>query len=155
MVNNALDGIEEIINNLSPSELLRHGLIESVKRVVTRINRVGQTTFLVESQGQALELGHHKELLIYRIISELINNTLKHAEALEAKIKFVVQNRTLTLEYQDNGKGFEDTRYIFSSTKDGLKNIVRRIESMEGSYSFGNNKDQGMHVKISIPTGIT
>jgi signal transduction histidine kinase len=86
LVNSALDGIEEIINNLSPSDLLQHGLIESVLRLVNRINRIAQTTFRVESQDQLPELGHHKELLIFRICSELINNTLKHAEAEDAKI---------------------------------------------------------------------
>jgi signal transduction histidine kinase len=155
MVNSALDGIEEVINNLSPSELLQHGLIDSVERLVIRINRIGQTTFRVELQDQPPELGHHKELLIFRICSELINNTLKHAEAKDAKIKFVVHNRMLIIEYQDNGKGFEYFPGSSNFGKDGLNNIVRRIESMEGSYTFGNSADDGMYVKISIPTRIT
>ena len=155
MVNSALDSIEEIINNLSPSELLQHGLIDSVQRLAMRINRIAQTTFKVESQDQPPELGHHKELLIFRICSELINNTLKHAEAKDAKIKFVVHNRMLIIEYQDNGKGFEYFPGSSNFGKDGLNNIVRRIESMEGSYTFGNSADDGMYVKISIPTGIT
>ena len=155
MVNSALDGIEEVINNLSPSELLQHGLIDSVQRLVSRINRITQTTFRVESQDQTPELGHHKELLIFRICSELINNTLKHAEAKDATIRFVVHNRMFIIEYQDNGKGFEylpDSSYF---GKGGLNNIVRRIESMEGNYTFGNNAEAGMYVKISIPTRIT
>ena len=155
MVNSALDSIEEIINNLSPSELLQHGLIDSVQRLAMRINRIAQTTFKVESQDQPPELGHHKELLIFRICSELINNTLKHAEAKDAKIKFVVHNRMLIIEYQDNGKGFEYFPGSSNFGKDGLNNIVRRIESMEGNYTFGNSADDGMYVKISIPTRIT
>ena len=155
MVNSALDSIEEIINNLSPSELLQHGLIDSVQRLAMRINRIAQTTFKVESQDQPPELGHHKELLIFRICSELINNTLKHAEAKDAKIKFVVHNRMLIIEYQDNGKGFEYFPGSSNFGKDGLNNIVRRIEAMEGNYTFGNSTDDGMYVKISIPTGIT
>ena len=155
MVNSALDGIEEVINNLSPSELLQHGLIDSVQRLVNRINRIAQTTFRVESQDQLPELGHHKELLIFRICSELINNTLKHAEAKEATIKFVVHNKMLIIEYRDNGKGFEYFPGSSNFGKDGLNNIVSRIESMEGNYTFGNSADDGMYVKISIPTRIT
>ena len=155
MVNSALDGIEEVINNLSPSELLQHGLIDSVKRLVIRINRIAQTTFRVESPDEPPELGHHKELLIFRICNELINNTLKHAEAKEATIKFVVHNKMLIIEYQDNGKGFEYFPGSSNFGKTGLNNIVRRIESMEGNYNFGNSTDDGMYVKISIPTGIT
>ncbi len=56
MVNSALDGIEEIINNLSPSELLRHGLIESVQRLVTRINRVAKQHFRSNRMGRHLRL---------------------------------------------------------------------------------------------------
>lgn len=155
MVNSALDSIEEIINNLSSSELLQHGLIDSVQRLVIRINRIAQTTFSVESQDPSPILGHHKELLIFRICSELINNTLKHAEAKDAKIRFVVHNRMLIIEYQDNGKGFVYFPGSSNFGKGGLYNIVRRIESMEGNYTFGNNADGGMYVKISIPTGIT
>ena len=151
MVNIALDGIEEIINNLSPSELLQHGLVDSVQRLLTRINRSAKTTFRIESHGRSPELGHNKELLLFRICSELINNTLKHAEAKDAKIEFIVQNKTFTLIYQDNGKGFEYNPSMISSSKDGLNNIVRRIESMEGTYSFSNKTDQGMQVKISVP----
>jgi len=153
MVNGALDGIEEVINNLSPSELLQHGLIDSVQRLVIRINRIAQTTFSVESQDPSPILGHHKELLIFRICSELINNTLKHAEAKDAKIKFAVYNRRFIIEYQDNGKGFEHLPDSSDFGKGGLNNIVRRIESMEGNYTFGNNAEVGMYVKISIPTG--
>lgn len=155
MVNIALDGIEEIINNLSPSELLQHGLIDSVQRLVNRINRIAQTTIRVESQDQLPEIGHHKELLIFRICSELINNTLKHAEAEDVKIKFAMNNRMLIIEYQDNGKGFEHLPDSSNIGKGGLNNIVRRIESMEGNYTFGNSADDGMYVKISIPARIT
>jgi len=155
MVNSALDGIEEVINNLSPSELLQHGLIDSVQRLVIRINRITQTRFRVESQDQPPELGHHKELLIFRICSELINNTLKHAEAKDAKIKFVIHSRMLIIEYQDNGKGFEYFPDSSNFGKGGLNNIVRRIESMEGKYTFGNSTHDGMYVKISIPARIT
>ena len=155
MVNSALDGIEEVINNLSPSELLQHGLIDSVQRLIIRINRIKQTTFSLESQAQLPELGHHRELLIFRICSELINNTLKHAEAKDATIKFFVHNRRLIIEYLDNGKGFEYLPGSGNFGKDGLNNIVRRVESMEGNYAFGNNTDNGMYVKISIPIVIT
>lgn len=155
MVNSALDGIEEVINNLSPSELLQHGLIDSVQRLIIRINRIKQTTFSLESQDQLPELGHHRELLIFRICSELINNTLKHAEAKDATIKFFVHNRRLIIEYLDNGKGFEYLPGSGNFGKDGLNNIVRRVESMEGNYAFGNNTDNGMYVKISIPIVIT
>jgi signal transduction histidine kinase len=154
MVNSALDGIEEVINNLSPSELLQHGLIDSVQRLVSRINRNTQTRFSVESQDQTPELGHHKELLIFRICSELINNTLKHAEAEDAKIKFAMHSRMFIIDYQDNGKGFEHFPNSSDFGKGGLNNIVRRIESMEGNYTFGNNAELGMYVKISIPTRI-
>ena len=155
MVNSALDGIEEVINNLSPSELLQHGLIDSVQRLVIRINRNTQTRFRVESQDQTLELGHHKELLIFRICSELINNTLKHAEAKDAKIKFAMHSRMFIIEYQDDGKGFEHFPDSSNFGKGGLNNIVRRIESMEGNCTIGNNAEVGMYVKISIPTRIT
>jgi signal transduction histidine kinase len=155
MVNSALDGIEEVINNLSPSELLQHGLIDSVQRLVTRINRITQTRFRVESQDQLPELGHHRELLIFRICTELINNTLKHAEAEDAKIKFVIHNRMLIIDYQDNGKGFEHFPDSSNVGKGGLNNIVRRIESMEGTYTFDKSADDGMYVRISIPTRIT
>ena len=155
MVNSALDSIEEIINNLSPSDLLQHGLIDSVQRLINRINRIAQTTFRLESHDQLPELGHHKELLIFRICSELINNTLKHAEAEDAHIKFVMHNRMLIIEYQDSGKGFEHFPDSSNVGKGGLNNIVSRIESMEGNYTFGNSTDDGMYIKISIPTRIT
>jgi signal transduction histidine kinase len=63
-----------------------------------------------------------------------------------------MHNRMLIIEYQDNGKGFEHFPDSSNDGKGGLNNIVSRIESMEGNYTFGNSADDGMYVKISIPT---
>ncbi len=151
IVSDSLESLEGIINNLNPSVLLRHGLIESLQRLINQINQLGKTQFAVESIDVPVHLDQSKELILFRICSELINNTLKHSGAQEAKIFFRVQRKVLFCKYSDNGKGFDFKPESIERGKSGLYNIMSRVESMEGKYFFNKKQGKGMEVEISIP----
>ena len=107
MASGALTSLEETINNLNPSMLSRHGLVDSLQRLVVRINDLGKTQFSVESENMPETLDQGTGLLLYRICSELINNTLKHSGAGKASLRFAVVKKNLRVRYTDDGHGFE------------------------------------------------
>ncbi len=88
------------------------------------------------------------ELALYRILQELLNNTLKHAKATEVHISFHTDNQELTIIYRDNGKGFN----IGTLTKRGLglSNIESRVNMIHGKLTYIPTVAKGVEVIIGV-----
>ena len=143
--NIALDNLETIINNLNPSALNRYGLIKSIEILCGRIRDIGKIDCHLHIQNFDFELPKNIELNIYRICSELINNTLKHSEATELTIDIRKLKKTVILSCRDNGKGFNtDLIYSNEEEKMGLRNIINRIESLGGKYEINSAAGKGV-----------
>ena len=93
------------------------------------------------------------ELMLYRISTELIKNTLTHANARTAKISFVHidENKTIEFEYSDDGKGFESDKSGNENTGLGFVSIRKRVEVLKGDIQISSKPGQGMVAKIIFP----
>jgi signal transduction histidine kinase len=151
LASGALTSLEETINNLNPSMLSRHGLVDSLQRLVVRINDLGKTQFSVESENMPETLDQGTGLLLYRICSELINNTLKHSGAGKASLRFAVVKKNLRVRYTDDGHGFEYDLEKIEERKSGINNIMQRVESMNGQCTISTAPGQGINVEITLP----
>jgi len=151
--NSAISGIEEVISNLNPAQLTRYGLIESLRKIVDKINRLGRTQFSVDAEKLDLEFQESTELMLYRICNELINNTLKHSNASSAEFVFYNIKKEFHLIYTDDGVGFSTDIKTLEEEKGGLYNLIRRVESMEGAYRIESEPQRGVLVEIIFTTG--
>ena len=133
--------------------LSRHGIAGSLQRLVIRINDLGKTQFTVETENMPERLDQGTELLLFRICSELINNTLKHSGAGMAILRFVVVRRKLTLKYVDDGHGFEYDQEKIEERKSGFNNIMQRVESVNGECTINTAPGKGITVIITLPLG--
>ena len=150
----ALESVENAINNLNPTILNKYGLIKSLEIVCDKMNNVGNIYFHVESENFNIEISKNTELNLYRISSELINNTLKHSGADEAKIEFNNKNKKVFLHYSDNGIGFDPSfNYSDESEKYGLSNIIKRVETLGGTYSIISGHGKGVKITIQFNIG--
>lgn len=150
MSKQALQSIEEVINNLNPSLLARHGLIKSLIKITDKINTLGKTHFSVHAEKLNINLPASTELLLYRIASELINNALKHSNAEYAEFYFHDHRREVHLVYKDDGIGFDPAFASFEEEKSGLNNLIRRVESMEGKYLINSEPGKGVEIRIVV-----
>jgi signal transduction histidine kinase len=148
--NSAITSIEEVINNLNPSSLTRYGLVESVSRLVQRINKLGQTQFRIRVADAELQLSKSTELFLFRICNELINNALKHSKASVANFVFYREKNKFHLVYSDDGVGFEMEELSLEDEKGGLHNMVRRVESMDGKCWIKSKPGQGVEIEIVL-----
>ena len=148
--NSAISSIEEVINNLHPTSLSRYGLVESVSRLIARINKLERTQFSIESRGMDQRFPPSTELFLFRICNELINNALKHSNATRAIFVFYTERRKFHLVYRDNGVGFDMDQLSFQDEKSGLYNLVRRVESMEGTCRIDAEPDKGVEIEIVL-----
>ena len=90
------------------------------------------------------------EVILYRVICELINNSLKHSGCTSINLSLSQNGSELTLDYSDNGRGFNPQAMMDCGM--GLSNISSRINSLGGSCSITSSKGKGMQAAIRVNT---
>jgi signal transduction histidine kinase len=88
------------------------------------------------------------EINIFRMVQELVNNTLKHAKATHITLQFLQRNEQWVIVYEDNGRGFEPKPF---SSGFGLQNIENRVQLLKGNLYLDTAPERGVHVTIEIP----
>ncbi|WP_421919312.1 sensor histidine kinase [Marinifilum sp.] len=146
----ALDTVSEVINNLNPSVLNQYNLQESLQRLADKIHNLDHLDVDLDLKEFKAEPEQNTKIVIYRICSELINNTLKHANASRITIK-LSGKKHLVLQYSDNGIGFN---FDAIKTKEnggmGLLNIIERVESINGICHIKTAEDKGFKIRIEF-----
>lgn len=152
LINESLIGVKEISNNLSPHILRNFGLIPALNSFIEKLSAYAQIRISCnfDAPNRYTDI---IEITLYRISTELINNTLKHSEAENITISIKEENEKLRFVYVDDGKGFDYEEIMEEKKGLGLFNINSRINSIGGIIIFKSSKGKGVHV--TIETNIT
>jgi len=136
-VNEALVSIKEISNNLSPHILNDFGLEKAIQSFTNKINVSQAINISFYAENMKERLNHQIEVVIFRVVTELINNTIKHAKATNIEINLSREGKLLSLIYIDDGIGF-DSKKINAGTSSGmgLYNVLSRIRSLNGTHKI-------------------
>lgn len=142
--------VREISNDLMPNTLKRKGLMRGIEEFLEN-HRQATGLEIKFTYPSGLELDKQKEINIYRIIQEIVHNTVKHAGATLLIIKIYVENNRLLLMTADNGKGFDYLARIKDNPGLGLRNLQSRAEVMGGELSCASEPDKGTMFTFEIP----
>lgn len=137
--------IKRIVYDLRPPALERYGLQVGLKNLAERINNHGGISVMCDYYGHR-EVSPQVSITIYRIVQELINNTIKHAKATEIRIHINQFDDEMNLMYEDNGIGMIGSR--FSGL--GLYSIESRVRSLSGRMTWESNH-KGTFYNFDIP----
>ncbi|MBP6431306.1 MAG: sensor histidine kinase [Ferruginibacter sp.] len=153
-VNNSVDIITDAINDLSDisrsmnSELiLNNGLIKALEFEVAQLKKSGQYQVQLFITGNAIFLKEDVELVVFRIVQEVINNIIKHANATNIAMQIDYGTTWLQLKIKDNGKGFSTA----NSYGTGLKNMQKRTQLLKGTFNIVSEAAKGTTITIQIP----
>ena len=94
-------------------------------------------------------LEQSSEIIIYRIIQELLNNIMKHAEARDAMVQLVKEEGRLSIIVEDNGKGF-NTALLKNNKGAGLTSIQSRVDYLKGRLEINSEEGKGTLVNIEF-----
>ncbi|MBN1143882.1 MAG: PAS domain S-box protein [Bacteroidales bacterium] len=145
-----IQNTKEISNDLSPHVLANYGLIAALEWFINQLKPYIEIT--LESNLKDERYPSSMELTIYRIIKELINNTIKHAQATKINIKLFLILKSLHLQYADNGTGFgKNWHNNYESMGMGMSNIISRCRSVNATSKFFNNAPHGMSFEMQVP----
>ncbi|MGE4586110.1 MAG: sensor histidine kinase [Mangrovibacterium sp.] len=155
IINESIKSLKEISNNLSPHVLNNFGLQRALRNFINKINTARIIRIHLDSNLENERFNSDMEVVLYRVLCELINNTIKHAKAKNIRICLVKKGKNITIVYTDDGRGMskERTAERSSSVRGmGLSNIFSRINSMKGEISIDSEPGKGMHVTIKVKT---
>lgn len=140
--------------DLMPVTLQEKGLLTAIREFVSSINnRDGDQLKIRLSLTEAtLPLGSQKIIHAYRIIQEIVHNTIKHAGATELTIAIKRYKDQLIIETKDNGKGFDYHQKLAESKGLGLKSLINRVHLLRGRLNMDSKPGEGTFIIIQIPT---
>ena len=151
-VNEALVSIKEISNNLSPHILSDFGLEKAIDSFTQKLQISERINISFRAENLNERLNEQVEVVIYRVVTELIHNTIKHAKAQNVEINLSREKDELKLIYIDDGIGFDTRKLESDKTKGmGLYNILSRVRSLNGTHKIKSNPvNGGMMAVLSV-----
>ncbi len=142
--------MREISNNLMPNTLVRKGLVKAIEEFVqSNTDTYKLSVKLIVDEEFQLDLD--KEINIYRIVQEIVHNTVKHARASMLAIRISRENNLFVLSTTDNGMGFDFFAHSKEHSGLGLRNLQSRAEIMGGEITCMSEKGKGTSYILEIP----
>ncbi len=149
LIDNAIDQVRLISHNLFPPNLDHLGLLQATSDFCQRIQKINEIDIHFDS-NVVLDITKQEELAIYRIIQELVNNTLKHAQANTIKLGFNHSTSGFKLTYQDDGKGFNVKSNQLAAKGLGIKSIESRANSIKATFHIHSQPAEGMYCELIL-----
>jgi len=152
VISEAIRSLKEISNNLSPHVLDNFGLASAIKSFASKIASMHQINVHFESNMYDFRFDYNSEVILYRVVCELINNTLKHAQASNIQIQLSRHKKIISLSYFDDGKGFDVNEILHKAPVEGmgLHNIINRLKSIKAIVNIDSEKGKGTHIIIIV-----
>lgn len=147
VLSKAINDLRNISHNLHGGYVSMHGLQEAVEKEIAYINGAKTIHAHLEIVGDSYSLGKEKELLIFRIIQEALNNAIKHASASSVSVILKYLPQQFTAIVQDNGSGFDADKKLENGM--GLSNMRTRATLLNAVFNL-NSSDNGTTISLNI-----
>ena len=154
LISEVINDLSDISRGLSSDIILNNGLVKALEFEVMQLQKLEKYTINFIVKGDYVFLENQKELIIFRIVQETINNFLKHADSNILDIILGFENRRIYLNIKDYGKGFPVSEYLNNkkaATGAGIKNIIKRAEIIGGNIQIQSKINEGTLIKVEVP----
>jgi signal transduction histidine kinase len=153
IITQSINDLRALTKSLDGDFVRDFGLEESISHELQRIRKTRRFQTELSVLGEKRKLGYEHEIVLFRIVQEILNNALKHAKAknLDIILQYLPQSFTLTV--WDNGKGFEMEKALqkdLSQSGAGLRNMQRRMELIGGKCTINSILGEGTEVLLEI-----
>lgn len=148
VIDEAIRSVREISNNMQPQVLHDFGLARGVQNFINKSVAIHDVKMRFTTNLRNERFDSDVEIVMYRVICELINNSLKHSKCHSINLSLALTNGDLSLEYTDDGKGFNPQAMIDCGM--GLSNISSRVNSLNGVLEITSAKGKGMRASVKV-----
>lgn len=149
IIDTASTEVRRIAHNMMPEVLLKLGLVNALKDLCDSITAAKLVTVSLEVHGMTGRLSSTTEIMLFRIIQELLNNIIKHANATEVIIQCVRDHSRLSVIVEDNGRGFSASESQEGSHS-GIEAVKNRVSYLKGNMTIDSQKNVGTTVMMDF-----
>jgi len=150
MLDSSIKEMRRVAHNMMPEALVKFGLDTALKDFCNEVNQSGALQVNYQSIGmEDAAIEQTTAITVYRIVQELINNSMKHAVARNAIVQVSKTGDQLAVTVEDDGKGF-DTAIINKGTGMGWNNIQSRVDFLKGNLDIQSENEKGTSVHIEF-----
>ena len=149
LLKESIDDLRQLIHAMSPRSLSRLGFVKAVQELAIIIVQTGKVQIKIQSEDFPKNLPEEMQVNLYRIVQELFQNALKHAQAAHITLKLGRHPRGLTLQYTDDGCGFDLTTKTTSGN--GLSNLQTRAQLLNATLDIESVVGAGTTVRVEVP----
>ena len=145
-----IGSMRRISHDLLPSTLERKGLLEAIREFLLQVKNkqsVNIQLYIVKE----ISVPKDKEIHIFRMVQEIVHNTIKHAHAHNLQIGFSEENGHLLCLTKDDGQGFDKEKVLANSLGLGLRSLESRCEILNGVLTLDSAPGNGTNYFIKIP----
>lgn len=148
LVGKVITDLRSLSRSLNTDSVLAAGLIPAIESALALVRHTGLFEAELKVQGEPRPLGFQKELILFRIVQEGVNNALKHSGARTIRVLASYQSSSLSIEIRDDGKGWDPS----GSTPEGsgLRNMKSRAGLIGGSFDLQSTKN-GTTIMLTVP----
>jgi signal transduction histidine kinase len=151
ILHDAMEEVRSLSHQIMPNMLIKNSLTIALKELIDKTTSP-KLQIELALEGLNDKLDEAIQIVMFRVIQECINNTIKHADASKISIHITQNSDKIITRIEDNGKGFnvnqQKQKY---SDGIGLENMKSRIESLKGTYQLLSTIGKGTSVRIQIP----
>ncbi len=147
LVDEGCKEVRTVSHSMMPNALLKKGLGSAISDFLQKIDQqVIKSSLHVE--GMDARLAPETESVLYRVIQECVNNTIKHSDANQLDISVIREKDEVSITIEDNGKGFN---VLDKGTGIGLENMKARIQFLKGTLDLDSAPGRGTFIGIHVP----
>ncbi len=147
-IDESVEDVRYLLINLSPKTLNEYGYLVAVEDLVNKLSHLHIINISLTQKNMEKRLHPDIEAGLYRITQELINNTMKHANAGSIQLTIERTSGAILLHYADDGKGFDP---IINTGGYGIENINTRVALLNGKIEWNAEVNRAAEVVISVP----
>lgn len=153
LITNSLDEIRNIAKSLNTENIKSNGLIKTTEQQVEQVKKLGRFSVDFAVSGKTCFLDDQKEIVLFRILQEGLNNILKHSQASAIHINLHYEERQLILSIRDNGIGFNANNMSNNDHygSSGIKNIIKRSSLINAFHEIISTPGEGTTIKVITP----
>lgn len=150
LLGKAINDLRDISKSLHPEKIIDIGLINAISQELLLVQKVAKIkTELICLNGE-INLGSEKTIIVFRMMQEILQNILKHANAFNVTVEIgKLENKTL-ITVKDDGKGFMVDALKSTETGIGLKSIKQRCDLVNASFKIHSTPGKGTSVQLTI-----
>ena len=150
LLEQASGDVRKISHNMMPGLLTKYGLLETLKDLFESLADSPGLNARFQLLGEYTRQVENTEIMIYRIVQEMVNNTIKHAEAKNISLIINFLPEQINIQYSDDGKGFDPLEKLGSKSI-GLNSIQSRVNFLSGEVFIDSKAGAGTIYNIQVP----